>query len=237
MYTVLAIICHPDDMEINCGGTLLKCKERGDRVVVCNLCNGNLGHMEIMPEELAAIRDAEAKRSCDIGGFEHISCGFGDLDLYPDNKEARDKVVKVIREVDPDFIITHFPDDYMADHVATSKLVFDASFAASVPHYSMDIKGSAKVVPIYYMQPDNGTSNSFKPTEYVDVTDYVDKKIEMLSCHESQVVWLKDHDNYDICEVTRVISRYIGLQCGAQYAECFSQCMVASKVTTKRYLP
>ncbi|MBR3863063.1 MAG: PIG-L family deacetylase, partial [Clostridia bacterium] len=52
MYTVLVISCHPDDVEIACAGTLLKCKERGDRVVVCHLCSGNLGHVIIPPDEL-----------------------------------------------------------------------------------------------------------------------------------------------------------------------------------------
>ena len=63
MYTVLAVTAHPDDMEICCAGTLLKCKERGDRVVVCHLSNGDLGHVVIMPEELGKIRVEEAKRS------------------------------------------------------------------------------------------------------------------------------------------------------------------------------
>ena len=63
MYTVLAITTHPDDMEINCAGTLLKCKARGDRVVVCHLCNGDLGHEIIQPHELAEIRAGEAQRS------------------------------------------------------------------------------------------------------------------------------------------------------------------------------
>lgn len=235
MYTVLAIICHPDDMEIDCGGTLLKCKERGDRVVVCNLCNGSMGHMVIMPDELIAMRDRESKESCAIGGFEHIPGGFDDLEIYDGNKEARDKVVKIIREVNPDFIITHSPDDYMSDHVATSKLAFDASFAASVPHYSMDIKGEAKVVPIYYMMPDGGIN--FTPDEYVDVTDYMDKKLEMLACHKSQVSWIKDHDNGDLVEDARVISRFYGMQCGVRYAEAFRLCRVALKQTTKRMLP
>lgn len=52
MYTVLCISCHPDDMEIACAGTLLKCKKRGDRVVVCHLSSGNLGHEIIPPAEL-----------------------------------------------------------------------------------------------------------------------------------------------------------------------------------------
>ena len=58
---VLAITCHPDDAEINCVGTLLKCIARGDKVTVCHVCNGNLGHEIISPEDLRKIRAAEAQ--------------------------------------------------------------------------------------------------------------------------------------------------------------------------------
>ena len=61
MYTVLVISCHPDDMEIACAGTLLKCKARGDRVVICHLSSGNLGHVVIPPDELRVMR---ANPSC-----------------------------------------------------------------------------------------------------------------------------------------------------------------------------
>ena len=47
MYTVLVLSCHPDDMEIAFARTLPKCKTRGDRVVVCHLSSGNLGHVII----------------------------------------------------------------------------------------------------------------------------------------------------------------------------------------------
>lgn len=235
MYTVLAVTCHPDDLEIHCAGTLLKCKERGDRVVVCHLCSGDLGHMVIPPEELKQIRAKEAQNSAAIGGFEYMYGGFDDLSIYDNNKAARDMVVDVIRQVDPDFIITHSPDDYMPDHVATSKLVFEASFTASVPHYRTTVDKEAKVVPIYYMSPSYGIN--FNPTEYVDISDCMEQKIAMLNCHESQVVWLKDHDNIDLAETSRAISRFRGIQCGVTYAEGFCQCMVALKLTTKRMLP
>lgn len=235
MYTVLVISCHPDDVEIACAGTLLKCKERGDRVVVCHLCSGNLGHEIIQPDELAEMRAKEAITAGSLGGIEVMWGGFDDLDIYSDNKEARDKVVKVIREVDPDFIITHDPDDYMPDHVAVSKLAFDASFAATVPHYPCDAPGSARLVPIYYMDTLCGVN--FNPTEYVDVTPYIDKKLEMLECHASQIVWMRDHDGIDFPDMVRVCSRYRGFQCGADYAEGFKQCQVYLKGTTKRMLP
>ena len=127
---VLAIVAHPDDIELQCGGTLIKCVNRGDEVYACHLSNGDLGHMVIMPEELGKIRCEEAQNAGKVGGYHVIYGGFTDLKIYAGNKQARDKVVSVIRQVKPDFIITHYPNDYMADHVATSKLVFDASFCA-----------------------------------------------------------------------------------------------------------
>ncbi len=235
MYTVLVISCHPDDMEIACAGTLLKCKERGDRVVVCHLCNGNMGHEIIMPDELAAMRAAEAKRSCDLAGFEWMCGNFGDLAIYDNNKEARDRVVDIIRTVDPDFIITHDPNDYMPDHTAVSRLVFDACFTATCPHYTTSVTGHARLVPVYYMDTLAGVN--FNPTEFVDVSDHIDKKLEMLNCHESQIVWMRDHDNIDFPDMVRTCCRYRGFQCGADYAEGFRQCQVYLKGTTKRLLP
>ena len=151
MYTVLVITAHPDDMEIACAGTLLKCKERGDRVVVCHLSSGNQGHEIIMPDELTEMRAKEAQRSGALGGFEVMWGGFHDLEIYDNNRESRDKVVDVIKKVDPDFIITHDPEDYMPDHTATSRLVFDACFTATLPHYETKVAGKARLTPIYYM--------------------------------------------------------------------------------------
>ena len=82
MYTVLVISCHPDDMEIACAGTLLKCKARGDRVVICHLSSGNLGHVVIPPDELTIMRAKEAERSAEMAGFEIIHSSFDDLLFY-----------------------------------------------------------------------------------------------------------------------------------------------------------
>ena len=232
---VLCISAHPDDMEINCAGTLLKCKERGDEVFVCHLNNGDMGHFEIMPEELGVMRTNEAKRSCELAGFTHMTCNIGDLDAYYQSKEQKDILVDIIRQANPDFIITMDPNDYMCDHNATSRLAFDASFMATVPHYETKYPAIDNVVPIFYMDTAQGVN--FQPTEYVDITDVFDKKIEMLLCHESQAKWLKEHDNNDYTESTRVLSRFRGMQSGVQYAEAFRQCTTGLKMRTKRYLP
>jgi len=239
---VLAVGCHPDDVEIACAGTLAKCVKRGDTVIVCHVSTGNLGHVIIPPDELAVIRANEAKKAGSLAGIEVICAGFNDLDIYADNKEARDKIVDVIRYADPDVIITHNPDDYMPDHTAVSRLVFDASFTATLPNYTnyphvySDPKGApAKLVPIYYMDTLAGVN--FQPTEYVDISDVIDLKIEMLECHESQLVWMREHDGIDFADMVKTCSRYRGYQCGADYAEGFRPCQVYLKGTTKRLLP
>ena len=232
---VLAIGAHPDDIEIACAGTLAKCVKRGDRVVVCHASTGNLGHVIIPPDELTKIRAAEAKKAGSLAGIEVIGGLFNDLDIYDNNKEARDRIVDVIKYAQPDFIITHNPDDYMPDHTAVSRLVFDAAFTATLPNYASKYKDPAKLVPIYYMDTLAGVN--FNPTEYVDVSEEIDLKIEMLNCHESQIVWMRDHDGIDFADMVRTCSRYRGYQCGADYAEGFRQCQVYLKGTTKRMLP
>ena len=232
---VLAIVCHPDDMEIGCGGTLLRCKKRGDNVTVCHVANGNMGHMVIPPEELRVTRIAEAKKAGDIGGFTTVTCDVGDLLVNSADKNQIDRLVKVIREAKPDFIITHAPNDYMNDHVETSKLAFYAAFSATVPHYEPQLGEACNVVPIYYM--DNSGLLDSEPTEYVDITNELETKLQMLACHESQLVWLQDHDDNDIMEVARTFARFRGIQCGSKYAEGFRQCNTDHRVTFRRLLP
>ena len=133
---VLAVGCHPDDVEIACSGTLAKCVKRGDKVTVCHVANGNMGHEVIMPDELRVMRAEEAKKAGSMAGIEVVTLDVGDLLVDGSSMEQRDALAKLIIDVQPDFIITHGKTDYMPDHVAVSKLVFDATFVASVPRYN-----------------------------------------------------------------------------------------------------
>ena len=232
---VLVVSAHPDDIEVNCAGTVKKLVDRGDTVTVCNLCNGNMGHVVIMPDELAAIRLQESKNAAAVTGAIYLPPIEGDLTLYHQDRATRDKVVDIIRRANPDFIITHTPNDYMPDHVAVGKLVFDASFCASLPHYETECDTIVPVCPIYYM--DNLGAFNFTPTEYVDITDEIESKIKGLNCHQSQLIWMKDHDNIDFAEMVRAFSRTRGLQAGVMYAEAFMQVTGWGRMTVKRLLP
>lgn len=232
---VLAIGAHPDDIEVSCSGTLAKYRQAGHDVFICHVANGNLGHVVIMPDELADIREQEAIEAGKVIGAEVLNCNIGDCMVYNGQKEQRDLMVDVIRYAQPDVIITHGPNDYMPDHVAVSKLVFDAAFTASVPHYETKQKQVAKLTPIYYV--DNLAGINFIPTEYVDITDTIDTKLQMLEKHVSQMKWMRDHDNIDFAEFVRSCSRFRGIQSGVQYAEAYTQCLAWPKMTTRRMLP
>ena len=232
---VLAIMCHPDDMELTCSGTLIKYKKMGNDVTVCHVANGNMGHVVIMPEELREIRKKEAEKAAKLAGFDIISANFGDLTICSADAAQLREITRIIRYVKPDVIITHHPDDYCSDHVEVSKLVFNASFDASCPHFLPELGSPSKVTPIFYAETAGGVN--FIPTEYVDITDEMELKEEMLSCHESQLVWLKDHDGIDIIESQRTRAKFRGNQCGVKYAEGFTQLLADQRLRTYRILP
>lgn len=232
---ILAIGCHPDDVEIGCAGTLAQYKKQGHDVMICHVANGDKGHMEIPSDELCEIRKQEAIRAGLVIGAEVISLGIPDLEIYGDDRKSRDKMTDMIRYVRPDVIITHNPHDYMPDHLAVSQLVFAASFTATVPYYSTPNTVHGVMAPIYYM--DTLAGIGFHPDEYVDISDTFELKLEMLNKHESQMKWMREHDGIDFEDFVRTVSKFRGLQCGSAYAEGFIPCRVWPKIVTKRLLP
>jgi len=232
---VLAVGCHPDDLEIGCGGTLAKYVRNGDKVFMCIVASGNVGHRVIPSEELAVIRREEAMASGGIIGAEVIMLGADDLFVRSEDTKLKKKVVDVIRYAKPDIIITQPFDDYMDDHEETAKLVFGASMAATVNKYVTDHEFFPELTPIYFMEPLWGVDSL--PDEYVDISDQIDTKLRMLSCHQSQIKWLKDHDQIDVLENTRIMSRFRGIQCGIGYAEGFTHMKKSHRLLSKRLLP
>lgn len=232
---ILSILAHPDDMELHCAGTLLKFKKAGHTVISCHVANGNMGHMVIQPDELRDIRRKEAVKASTMVGFECVTADIGDLTVNAADEEQKMKVLKIIREAKPDLIITHAPNDYMIDHREVSKLAFDMSFAASCPHFHPELGEAVPLMPLYYTSTSDNVD--FQPTEFVDVTEEFETVADMLRCHESQLVWLKDHDGIDVVENQRTLAASLGMQCGVKYAEGFAPCLVSGRMRTYRMLP
>lgn len=216
---VLAVGAHPDDLEILAGGTLAKYGQRGCHVSMAVATDGSAGHMLIHANELAEIRRHEAAQAAALINADFFWLGFSDEHLFEDIP-TRMRFIDLIRAVKPDVILTHNPQDYHPDHRAVSRLIFDSSFISGLPNVKTDHPFHPGVVPLLYFDSFGGTS--FLPNEYVDISETFGIKCQMLALHQSQVKWLKDHDQIDVLNVIEITSRSRGLQCGVEFAEAFA---------------
>jgi N-acetylglucosamine malate deacetylase 1 len=240
---VLAIGAHGDDIEEFCMGTLIKHARRGDRVVICVATDGS-GRPMGDPSEIARIRRAEAQASADIIGAELVWIAVPDGYLTL-NHETRHLFIEAIRASDADYIITHPPQDYHPDHVATSHLVMEAAQVARTSNYPSKYPPLRKTVPITFMAAELGID--FVPEDYVDVSDVWDVKVKTLLQHRSQHMPGPTYDpNYQlpddleelgIVRAARVMSEFYGLACGVRYAEPFRWWRAANRLVPRRLLP
>ncbi|MHB1254193.1 MAG: PIG-L deacetylase family protein [Candidatus Humimicrobiaceae bacterium] len=231
---VLAIGAHPDDIEILCAGTLAKFRKQGDEVFICHVCDGNKGSKIYSSDELAKIRRNEALESAKIIGATSIWAGMSDGSVVLD-LESRIKIIDVIRQASPDLIITNSPNDYHSDHLNTSRLVFEATYLAGLVLWKTKYPQVEKLPYLYYMDTIAGVN--FIPEEYVDITDTVDTKIEMMMKMKSQLGWLKEMHNCDAAEFIKTVAKFRGFQAGVGYAEAFVQQKMYPQGLTKRILP
>jgi LmbE family N-acetylglucosaminyl deacetylase len=151
--------------------------------------------------------------------------------------ESRHKMIDILREADPDIIFTHAPNDYHPDHRYVSQLVFDSYFQKGLPFMPNQKLPACRFAQsqLYYM--DNSCGIGFHPTEYVDTTETFEIKKEMLRCHKSQFVAMKDLANTDLIEMIEIQSRFRGMAAGCKYAEGFIRVDAYQRGLTRRILP
>ena len=122
---VLVIGAHPDDPETMCGGTILKLKAMGVEVVSVYLTSGEAGIRGKTHEKSRTIRQAEARRACEVMGVRPIFMTQIDGNTEV-NKERYAEMLALIKAEKPDMVITHWPIDSHRDHRVCAVLVYDA---------------------------------------------------------------------------------------------------------------
>lgn len=220
---VLAIVAHPDDADIFAGGTLAKHADRGDSVTIAHMTRGEYGTVDRSEEAIAAIREEEARASAETLGADCTFLGFEDGRITY-SLENRLAIVDAIREYEPDLIVTHFEDDMHPDHSATSKLVTDAYYMASLPNVETEFEPHDPNNVYFFGKP----TSSFEPDVYVDISEYQERKERAIDHHESQVEYLQKHGGIDaefdgLLEGIRADARSLGKKAGVTYAEGFAQ--------------
>lgn len=226
---ILTFCAHPDDAEFLCGGTLILLSELGWEVHIATLSAGDCGSVTESPEEIMARRRREAEDASAIVHGTYHCLERRDLQVYDDNA-TRGDATALIRRVRPDCVITHYPVDYMSDHIAASAVARTAVFTAPIKNYTVGsaqtVQPTSAVVPVYYLMPLEGTDhfgNPVAPEFAVDISRVIERKAEMLACHKSQRDWLrKQHGVDEYIERMKQWDAELGRAVGCAFAEGFS---------------
>ncbi len=232
---ILAIGAHPDDIELQCAGTLaLYALDPENHVSLAVVTNGDKGNYDVDPNLLAKTRKQEFVASCDVIGGEPHWLGFPDEYLM-NTLENRLVMVDLIRKVNPDLVITHGANDYHPDHRYTHELVWDALTLAAVAHVKTTQPATNRQVTLYFM--DNLGGINFEPTELVDITEVIEIKKKALSCHASQTSIFHEMLDVDLIDMVDTVGKFRGYQAGCKYAEGFVKVEAWYRGLTSRLLP
>jgi len=188
---ILCIGAHPDDCEIEFGGTAAKLSASGHAVKFLSLTNGDAGHHRKTADELAAIRRCEAATAaCRLGIAASEVLPNHDGELLP-TLEMRAAVVRQIREWDADVVLSHRPWDYHPDHRYTAQLVQDSAYLVVVPKVCPETP-PLRFNPLFlYLQDAFKFPAPFVPDIALDIDDVWDRKIDAMDAHGSQFYeWL-----------------------------------------------
>ena len=175
---VLAIAAHPDDIELICGGTLIRTQMLGRTTGILDLARGEMASRGT--PELRAKEASKAAKVMGVSVRENLGLPDGGITNTP---ETRAKLAVVIRRLQPKIVITHSLHGRHPDHPIVAQLVRDACFVAGLkkvepthpPHRPL------KVLHALSYREDNQ-----KPTFVVDISDAFEKKLEAIACYESQ---------------------------------------------------
>jgi LmbE family N-acetylglucosaminyl deacetylase len=226
--TALTLLAHPDDAEMQCAGTLIRLADAGWEIHIATVAAGDCGSTTLPPQEIADIRRREGAAAAARIGAAYHCLQEPDVQVVFDKATNR-KAIDLFRQIAPSLVFTHPRHDYMLDHEQTHLLARSAAFSYPIPNASTLPLAAGSAIPwLYYCSPienrDPYTLELSRPTAYVDISSYVERKVEMLACHASQRDWLRAHHGMDeYVEAMKRCAAERGREIGVQYAEGFVQ--------------
>ncbi len=245
---IIVIGAHPDDCDLDAGGTAILLANMGYAVKFVSVTNGDAGHQTEGGGALAKRRIAEAQEAGKRFGVTYDVLDNHDGELLP-TLEIRLQVIRKIREWNADLVIAPRPNDYHPDHRYTGVLVQDAAYMVAVPNVAPDTPPLKKNPVFLYSQDYFQRPNPFRSDIAIDITSVFDQKIHAVSAHESQVYewlpWIGGYydevpknpeerkkwlaKRYDVklsADVRKALELWYGKEKAAQvkYAEAFEIC-------------
>ncbi len=220
---ILAIGAHPDDVELGCGATLAKEIADGKKVGILDLTRGELG-----TRGTAEIRDTEAAKAAEILGVSfRKNLEFAD-GFFVNNTASQLEVIKILRKFRPEIVFCNATDDRHIDHPKGSQLVSDACFLSGLRKIETIFEGNKQkawrpIAVYHYIQWKNTT-----PHFVVDVTGFMEKKMEAVMAYESQFFDPKTNEpetpisSSNFKDSITYRARDLGRLAGVEFAEGFT---------------
>ncbi len=225
---ILAFGAHPDDVELGCAGTLAKEISLGRKVGIIDLTEGELG-----TRGSVEIRYKEAAKASEILGIsvrENLKMRDG---FFKNDEEHQMEVIKMIRKYRPKIVLCNAVDDRHIDHGKGAKLVSDACFLSGLKRIETVLNSEKQEawrpqVVYHYIQ-----WKDLKPDFVVDITGFMDIKVEAIMAYDSQFYNPNTNDSVtpiatkNFLDSIKYRSQDMGRLIGTDFAEGF---------TAERYL-
>ncbi len=215
---LLAIAAHRDDVELTCGGTLIKAVRAGYRVGILDLTQGEMG-----TRGSAELRASEAESAArTMGVAVRANVGLPDAGIMND-VATRERLVRALRPFAPKIVIAPSLDGRHPDHRITGQLVRDACFLAGLAKLAPDVP---KHRPMKVLHALAYRQDFVRPTFVVDVSDTFEQKLAAIRCYASQFDGVTQagevYPNGESLEdVVRHVAAYYGTLIRKRYGEPF----------------
>ncbi|HMS64136.1 MAG TPA: bacillithiol biosynthesis deacetylase BshB1 [Ignavibacteria bacterium] len=213
---------HPDDVELNCGGTVLNLTESQKKVVIVDLTKGELstrGNLNTRKKETTA-----ATKLLGISGRENLNLKDGNIEI---NKTGKDKVIRALRKYKPELVFAPYPHDRHPDHIYAGNLIRECIFYSGLKKIVTGNLKPHKPKKIFYYRSAYEIPISF----IIDISSVFHKKREVLKCFGSQF-YNPEFNKKNKAEETFISSKYFdheiesrarhfGFKIGVEFGEPF----------------
>jgi len=190
---ILTVFAHPDDAEALAGGTLLLWAREGAAITLCLVTDGDKGSHDSQEarETIVARRKKEQQAAAKVLGAELLWLGWEDGIVTP-TLELRRELVRVIRAVKPDLVLTHDPTMWFRhghyinhpDHRAVGQAVVEALYPAVKKASIFPELAAAGFAP--HVPRELWLAGTDQPNRWIDISSVVEEKLSLLGCHASQ---------------------------------------------------
>jgi len=173
---VMAFGAHPDDIELGCGGTLIKLGDLGFSTVLVDVTHG-----EMSTRGTPEIRQAEAETAARMIGAvarENLGLADGHIEAGP---EAKRRVAEVVRRYRPQMVLVPYYEDRHPDHYRASELIYEGVFWAGLARVDTGQESYRPSRVLYYMG-----WYEFQPTFVVDITEQFERKMQAIYAYATQ---------------------------------------------------